>query len=119
MRIKARIFSTLTAVTMATAGAIAIAPASDAAIISGRCAYTSSQPTLSYGSSGTAVQQAQCEINYSVLGAGLAVDGSFGPNTLAAVKKFQGCAHLVVDGIVGPNTWSALNYWAASSGWAC
>lgn len=37
-----------------------------------------------------------------------AIDGSFGPKTLAAVKSFQRAKGLVVDGYVGPITWSAL-----------
>ena len=37
-----------------------------------------------------------------------AVDGSFGPNTLAAVKSFQKGNKLEVDGYVGKNTWTAL-----------
>jgi murein L,D-transpeptidase YcbB/YkuD len=36
------------------------------------------------------------------------MDGSFGPNTDAAVRASQQEKGLAVDGIVGPSTWSAL-----------
>lgn len=83
------------------------------------CRYTGSQPTLREGSRGTAVKQAQCEINYTLLHTTVAVDGDFGPKTLAAVRQVQSCAHIHVDGIIGPDTWSVLNYWNASNGWLC
>jgi peptidoglycan hydrolase-like protein with peptidoglycan-binding domain len=41
-------------------------------------------------------------------GAGLVVDGDFGPLTLAAVESFQSSHGLSVDGIVGPLTKAAL-----------
>lgn len=37
-------------------------------------------------------------------GAGLAIDGRFGPATNAAVRQFQQVAGIAVDGIVGPDT---------------
>jgi cell wall-associated NlpC family hydrolase len=40
---------------------------------------------------------------------GIAADGIFGPQTLAAVKRFQRTHTLLVDGEVGPHTWGALH----------
>jgi len=42
-------------------------------------------------------------------GAGLTVDGDFGPDTLAAVENYQGTHNLSVDGIVGPETKASLD----------
>jgi lysozyme len=70
-------------------------------------AQTGGNPTLTEGDTGPAVQTLQTRLN--VWGATLAVDGNFGPATLAAVKAFQAAQKLTVDGIVGPQTWSALN----------
>ena len=39
---------------------------------------------------------------------GVQVDGTFGPETEAAVRHAQALHHLHVDGVVGPETWSAL-----------
>ena len=67
-------------------------------------------PQISYGSKVAAVRILQERLN-AKFGAGLVVDGDFGPATLAAVKNFQK-AHLSqvkwADGIVGPLTWAAL-----------
>lgn len=38
-----------------------------------------------------------------------AIDGAMGPNTEAAIKRFQKKAGVAVDGIVGPNTAAALS----------
>ena len=62
---------------------------------------------LRWGSRGDAVSQLQSALNDR--GAGLAVDGVFGPRTHSAVKNFQRSAGIGVDGVVGPITRSALN----------
>ena len=41
-------------------------------------------------------------------GESLMIDGVFGPQTNAAVRRFQRRKKMVVDGVVGPKTWAAL-----------
>jgi peptidoglycan hydrolase-like protein with peptidoglycan-binding domain len=65
------------------------------------------QPTISEGATGDVVRRLQRALRRTP-NLGLAVDGIFGPLTLAAVREFQTGAGLVVDGIVGPLTWNAL-----------
>lgn len=62
--------------------------------------------TLRRGSAGVAVRQLQGWLK--ALGASCSVDGSFGPDTEAAVRAFQGDHGLVVDGAVGPATMTML-----------
>ena len=74
---------------------------------------------LQKGDSGDAVKTMQKMLiacGYSCGSAG--ADGSFGENTLAAVKAFQKAAGITVDGIYGPVTKAALEkaYKAKSSG---
>ena len=111
------------AVSVATFAAFAasgvVATPAQAAIIPNRCEYTSSQPELRRNSSGTAVRQLQCELNWAMTGNNLTVDGDFGSLTDAAVRRFQRCAGIGVDGIAGPNTWREANRWAASSAYVC
>ena len=42
------------------------------------------------------------------LGYPIAVDGTYGPRTEAAVRDFQAANQLEVDGIAGPDTQQAL-----------
>ena len=58
------------------------------------------------GERGQRVHDLQERLN--ALGAHLAVDGIFGPKTLAAVRAFQKSHGLRVDGLVGPKTTAAL-----------
>lgn len=69
---------------------------------------SSACPTdISYGQHSGCVTELQQLLNKH--GAGLAVDGDFGPATLAAVKSYQGSHGLSVDGIVGPKTKASLD----------
>lgn len=73
------------------------------------CTFYSGTALTDYGDRGRRVSQVQCILTkrgYSVGPDG--VDGDFGPNTQAAVKKFQSTHRLQVDGQVGVYTWAAL-----------
>ncbi|TDU02138.1 putative peptidoglycan binding protein [Streptomyces sp. 846.5] len=80
--------------------------------------HTTNEPiTNEYSTNSSAVYVLQCLLNLSLYYVTIAEDGSFGPATLAAVKRFQTCDDLTVDGSVGPQTWPALVSWANSTGW--
>ena len=68
---------------------------------------------LRQGSKGDDVIELQKLLNQN--GYNLAEDGSFGANTLAAVKDYQQKNNLTVDGIVGTNTWGALTKASSST----
>ena len=63
-------------------------------------------PTIARGSRNHDVERLQMVLNE--MGYSLVVDGIFGSNTEAAVKRFQKNSRLEVDGIVGPLTWYTL-----------
>lgn len=68
----------------------------------------SGHPTLSVGSSGSAVTELQQRL--AAFGYAIAADGSFGPITEAIVKDFQAeDGTIAVDGVVGPATWDAIS----------
>ncbi|MFB7905700.1 peptidoglycan-binding protein [Kitasatospora sp. NPDC056076] len=90
-------------------GTATTASASTPAVCTQYGYYSDNEAQVSLNDSGPEIKALQCELNYSVRGAGLKVDGIFGKNTLAVVKKFQGCAGLDPDGIVGPLTWNKLD----------
>lgn len=64
-------------------------------------------PVLSRGSDGEFVLQLQKLLKAHGIYAG-ALDGEFGPKTLAAVKAYQKQNALVIDGKVGPRTWADI-----------
>ena len=63
--------------------------------------------TLSQGLRGEDVKTLQQLLNAKIK-AGLETDGKFGPQTDAALRRYQAANALVVDGKCGPATWSAL-----------
>ena len=75
--------------------------------------HTSTQPlpvpttTLKAGSNGAQVKELQRALAQLGYKPGT-VDGIFGPNTEAAVVRFQTAAKLAADGVVGPLTLAAL-----------
>jgi hypothetical protein len=67
--------------------------------------------TLAINSRGPEVAEAQGKLNIKPPTSlpPLAVDGIFGPKTLARVKEFQKNNQLDSDGIIGPKTWAKLD----------
>jgi len=59
------------------------------------------------GMVGAQVRDLQTALNV-ITGAGLKVDGIFGPKTEKAVRTFQTMFNLTTDGIVGKNTGTCL-----------
>ena len=116
MKVSSRVIKVALSATLAIGGAAAAVGASAPsafAASSPSCHFTSAQPELKDGSSGTAVIQAQCELNFAWVAqfhnGNLTEDGKFGPKTLSAVKGFQTCEGIASDGIIGPQTWKMLN----------
>ena len=59
-------------------------------------------PTMREGARGNITKWLQKRLDLKLQ------DGIFGPQTLAAVRKYQTALRLSVDGVVGENTWAAL-----------
>jgi hypothetical protein len=66
------------------------------------------EEVLRVGSAGFSVANLQSRLQLAGLYKG-SIDGSYGPNTATAVRRFQADKKLVADGVVGPSTWAALN----------
>ncbi|SCG39295.1 D-Ala-D-Ala carboxypeptidase family metallohydrolase [Micromonospora inositola] len=67
------------------------------------------QRTLSQGRSGADVRQLQIRVaGWAAYRDIVAVDGSYGPETAAAVRRFQSAYGLRADGIAGPQTFAKI-----------
>jgi len=64
------------------------------------------RPVVRQGVKSEAVALLQRRLNAN--GAGLKVDGVFGPKTHDVVRWVQGSRGLATDGVAGPDTWNAL-----------
>jgi peptidoglycan hydrolase-like protein with peptidoglycan-binding domain len=75
-------------------------------------------PTLREGSTGAVVHSLQQVLSNGATGQWNtlpgAIDGNFGPNTMASVQAFQTWGGVTSDGIVGDQTW-AVSLHAASA----
>ena len=63
--------------------------------------------TIRSGSKGAQVRTLQRLLN-AIMGAGLDVDGDFGPATKTALVAYQNARGLEIDGICGPASWKRL-----------
>lgn len=72
------------------------------------CPYAEPTATVRSGDSGTSVRWVQWYLYKLGYLSASDIDGSFGPTTLAAVKRFQGDKSLEADGLVGSATRSAM-----------
>nr|WP_281269652.1 D-Ala-D-Ala carboxypeptidase family metallohydrolase [Phytoactinopolyspora halophila] len=97
----------------ATVGAVAVAVAPAAH------AYNWTR-TMRNGDSGSDVRELQIRVAGwaadSARQTYVSVDGVFGPETEAAVRRFQSAYGLTVDGIAGPETHGQLNWLESSDG---
>ncbi len=69
--------------------------------------YAPEPPVLAIGSKGEPVQDVQTFLKETGLYTG-AVDGVFGAETEAAIKRFQESKNLTSDGVMGPATWTVM-----------
>ncbi|MBA9084169.1 peptidoglycan hydrolase-like protein with peptidoglycan-binding domain [Fontibacillus solani] len=83
-----------------------------AGVVSAASNDFSGWPTLQSGSSGGYVRALQANLYaFGLSGTVGSIDGSYGANTVTAVKSFQTSESLTSDGKVGSATWNAMSYY--------
>lgn len=65
-------------------------------------------PTITAPASGEHVKTAQALLNRRGGQAAIAVDGVYGPASVAAVRHLQSAHLMTPDGVIGPHTWAVL-----------
>jgi peptidoglycan hydrolase-like protein with peptidoglycan-binding domain len=81
---------------------------SESASMTHKQPFTQTTSVLKLGSQGSAVKQLQNSLKTANVYTGPS-NGVFGPETQAAVIKFQRVKGLKADGVVGAKTWAALH----------
>lgn len=88
----------------------------DSSVSTGSTSTTS--PSSDVGGDGNDVLAVQRALNGLDCDAG-PLDGELGPDTLAAIRRFQQAAGIEVDGVVGPQTRAAIEHAAAAGSPVC
>ncbi|OQO92310.1 M15 family metallopeptidase [Saccharomonospora piscinae] len=102
-----RIGSLLAVLALLVGGAVATSVVAPATASADEC-YSWNR-TLQRGASGSDVRELQIRVaGWVASGENLALDGSYGPATEAAVKRFQSGYGLAADGVAGPNTFNKI-----------
>lgn len=102
-----RLLTLVAAVVLAVTGTITVGVAAPVTAAADGC-YTWNR-NLSQGASGADVAQLQIRVaGWVAAGENLAIDGSYGPATANAVRRFQAGYGLVSDGLAGPATFGKI-----------
>jgi peptidoglycan hydrolase-like protein with peptidoglycan-binding domain len=68
------------------------------------------------GNTGAAVRRLQQNLNICYDGADIAVNGIFGLQTRAALRRTQQAEGITPDGVYGPKTRDSIPWWAGGGG---
>lgn len=102
-----KIYAALAASALLLAGLFAVSVGTASTASADEC-YTWTR-TLSSGTSGSDVSQLQIRVaGWAGYGVNMAIDGSYGPQTVAAVKGFQSAYGLSADGVAGSQTYAKI-----------
>ncbi|QCW51787.1 peptidase M15 [Nocardioides dongxiaopingii] len=102
-----RLRSLLAALALTLPGAVVVTAATTAPAHADEC-YSWTR-NLSSGASGADVAELQVRVaGWAGYGVNMGIDGSYGPQTVAAVRNFQSAHGLGPDGVAGPATYAKI-----------